>query len=64
MQIVKCDICKKIIKTGKISLSISNTPKILFQRYEFCDKCATPLKNFLEKNKLFETTQLRLARKD
>lgn len=51
----RCDKCNKKINDRKFEISIHDYEKMfissssLFNRYEFCEKCASPLAKYLIK---------------
>ncbi len=50
MFITKCDICEKEIDhRNKVDVRFAWTEKA-----DLCESCATPILNFLKKNKLFK----------
>ena len=46
----KCDACKKAIISAEGRTTVDTFPA--FNRYEFCSKCAAPIRNILKKYKL------------
>jgi hypothetical protein len=50
MNIVKCDICKKVIKGNPITVGEG-----YFPRFEFCSDCARPILEVMENNKLIDS---------
>ena len=49
MNITKCDLCKKEIKSKIITAGIGFFPKA-----ELCEKCGLPILRFLRKHKFIE----------
>ncbi len=50
MLIFACDKCKKKIKNRASGLDVSRG----FDRFYFCERCAKPIKFFLERKKLIK----------
>ncbi len=49
MNIRKCDICKKNLKSEPITAGVG-----LFRHKDFCLSCGKPILDFLKKHKLLE----------
>jgi hypothetical protein len=47
MEIIKCDLCKKIIKNHPIRASFVDYPNV--NRADLCDKCGKPIVFFSKK---------------
>lgn len=52
MQVTKCDICKKEIKSYKEGVRVS--PPVGFLNFEICLNCGKPIIKFLQKHHLGE----------
>jgi len=52
MEIKKCDVCKKVMKSEYIGLSYSNKEKerSVYTRHEICGKCGKSIVAFLKKH--------------
>lgn len=59
MRIIKCDICKKRIKSDAeiIRLEIRNPD---YDRFEICFKCGKPIMKMLESKKLIKRKKPRV----
>ncbi len=57
MDIVKCDLCKKVIKEHPIRASFVDYPNI--NRADLCDKCGKPIVDFFERNKLLKNSRIK-----
>jgi len=57
MRIVKCDLCKKKIKGEPIIAGAS-----YLRTVDLCEKCGTPIKAFLKKNKLGEPKKYKILK--
>jgi len=49
MRIIKCDLCKKRVKDEPISAGVGFFPKA-----ELCEKCGSPILNFLKRYKFIK----------
>ena len=52
MEVTKCDICKKNIKSAPVRASFVSDLKL--NRIELCEKCGIPITEFFVKNKLIK----------
>jgi len=50
MDIKKCDLCKNEITNKKNYVSV----RFAYDWIEFCEECASPVLNFLKRNKFIE----------
>ena len=50
MRIIKCDLCKKVIKDEPITAGVGFFPNV-----ELCEKCGSSILKFLKKHKFIES---------
>ncbi|MFH1656522.1 MAG: hypothetical protein ABH956_01975 [Candidatus Nealsonbacteria bacterium] len=54
MRVIKCDLCKKNIKNQPVTAGIG-----YFTKAELCDKCGSPILNFLKKYEFMKKEEIK-----
>ena len=51
MYLVKCDLCKRIVKDATLEVRVT-MPKFHYGSFAFCEKCGKQFLSFLKKKRL------------